>query len=85
LQQAPPEVDQINFLPRVTLPTLMINGRYDFVYPIETCQDPMFRLLGTPTQDKKHVLLDSGHGLPRDRLVQETLPWLDRYLGPVNQ
>ena len=85
LQQAHPEVDQINFLPRITLPTLMVNGRYDFFYPIESCQDPMFRLLGTQPQDKRHVILDSGHGLPRGPLVREALAWLDRYLGPVKQ
>ena len=30
LQKARPEVDQINFAPRVMIPTLMLNGRYDF-------------------------------------------------------
>ena len=42
------EVDQINFTPRVTIPTLMLNGRYDYIFPQETSQLPMFRLLGTP-------------------------------------
>jgi pimeloyl-ACP methyl ester carboxylesterase len=85
MQRAQPEVDQINFLPRITRPTLMLNGRYDFVYPIEACQDPMFGLLGTPRKDARHVIFESGHDLPRAPLAQETLAWLDRYLGPVNQ
>ena len=41
-----PEVDQINFAPRVTIPTLMLDGRYDFLFPRETSQEPLYRLLG---------------------------------------
>jgi len=43
----------------------------------------MFRLLGTPDKDKRHVVFDSGHVLPPDLLIKEVLDWLDRYLGPV--
>jgi serine/threonine protein kinase/class 3 adenylate cyclase/formylglycine-generating enzyme required for sulfatase activity/dienelactone hydrolase len=78
-----PEVDQINFAPRVTQPTLMLNGRYDFIFPVETSQRHMFRLLGTPPERKLHRIFDSGHGVPREKLVPEVLAWLDRYLGPV--
>jgi dienelactone hydrolase len=31
--QALPEADPINFLPRVTLPVLMVNGRFDSLLP----------------------------------------------------
>jgi len=62
---------------------LMINGRYDFEIPLDTCQEPMFRLLGTPAQDKRHVLFDSGHAPPWTPAFKETLDWLDHYLGPV--
>ena len=34
LQKALPEADQINFAPRIMIPVLMINGRYDFFYPV---------------------------------------------------
>jgi len=78
-----PEADPMNFAPRVKIPTLMINGRYDFRHPLETCQEPLFRLLGTPPQDKRHVLFDSGHAPPITPTMKETLNWLDRYLGPV--
>ena len=77
------EVDPVNFAPRVKIPVLMINGRYDFLLPLETSQQPLFRLLGTPTVDKRHVVLESGHGLPFTPWVKETLDWLDRYLGTV--
>lgn len=47
-----PEADPMNFAPRVKVPTLLINGRYDFVFLLETCQEPLFRALGSPTSDK---------------------------------
>jgi pimeloyl-ACP methyl ester carboxylesterase len=79
----PPEADALNFAPRVRVPVLMINGRYDFLAPLETSQKPLFRLLGSPEKDKKHVVLDSGHVPPWPDVVRQTLDWLDRYLGPV--
>ena len=79
----PPEVDGLNFAPRVRVPVLMVNGRYDFGAPFETNQLPLFRLLGSPAKDKKHVVFDSGHVPPWPDVVRETLDWLDRYLGPV--
>jgi eukaryotic-like serine/threonine-protein kinase len=81
----PAEVDPINFAPRIRQPILMLNGRYDSWYPLELLQKPLFRLLGTPGKDKRHVLVDSGHAVGRslDR-VRETVDWLDRHLGPVD-
>jgi pimeloyl-ACP methyl ester carboxylesterase len=76
-----PEVDPVNYLPRIHAPTLMINGRYDFYFPVETSQRPMFRLLGTAPADKRHVIEEGSHFVPRPRLIQETLGWLDRYQG----
>jgi eukaryotic-like serine/threonine-protein kinase len=79
-----PEVGQLNFAPRVNLPVLMLNGRYDDLFPLESSQLPLFRLLGTPAKDKRHVLYDAGHGdLPHKEEVRESLDWLDKYLGPV--
>ncbi|HXI20775.1 MAG TPA: SUMF1/EgtB/PvdO family nonheme iron enzyme, partial [Gemmatimonadales bacterium] len=74
-----PEVDPVNYLPRIQIPTLMLNGRYDFYFPIETSQKPMFRLLGTPSDQKRYVIEDGSHFVPRDKLIRETLDWLDRY------
>jgi eukaryotic-like serine/threonine-protein kinase len=82
----PPESEAFNFLPRVTVPTLMINGRHDFFFQHETSQVPMFRWLGTPPADKRHAVFDSGH-IPSERheMMKEILEWLDRYLGPVGR
>jgi pimeloyl-ACP methyl ester carboxylesterase len=78
-----PEVDQINFIPRVTQPVLMLNGKYDMFFPVETSQKPMFNLLGTPPKDKRIVIVESGHLVPRNEFVRESLNWLDTYLGPA--
>jgi pimeloyl-ACP methyl ester carboxylesterase len=85
LHRALPEVEPINFAPRITVPTLMLNGRYDFFYPIDCCQESMFRSLGAPSDQKRRVLYETGHNVPRAELIKETLNWLDKYLGPVNQ
>jgi eukaryotic-like serine/threonine-protein kinase len=85
LQAARPEVDQINFAPRVTIPTLILDGRDDFVFPRELFQDPFYRLLGTPEAHKRLRVFDGGHSVPRHHLIRESLDWLDRYLGPVQR
>jgi dienelactone hydrolase len=81
----PPHRDGVNFAPRVRTPVLMINGRYDSTYPVETSIEPLFRLFGAPEADKKLLLYDSGH-VPQPALlwIKEALDWLDRYLGPVD-
>jgi pimeloyl-ACP methyl ester carboxylesterase len=78
-----PEIQEINFAPRVNIPTLMVNGRYDFIFPVETSQRPLFRFLGTKEPDKRYALFDSGHVPLRNDIIRETLNWLDNYLGPV--
>jgi dienelactone hydrolase len=82
-QKTLPEVDPFNFAPRARQPTLMINGRYDFFFPVETSQVPLFRLMGAPTQDKRQIIAEGGHAPPADLVVKETVDWLDRYLGSV--
>ena len=83
LQERLPEVDQLNFAPHVKAPALMLNGRYDFLWPTRISQEPMFRLLGTPTEHKRRVVYDTGHDVPRTDMIKESLNWLDKYLGSV--
>ena len=82
LRAEAPEVDPLNYAPRVRMPTLLLNGRYDFEGPFETTQRPLFDLLGAPAGQKRHAVFESGHALPMDDVAGEILPWLDRYLGP---
>ena len=83
-QRSLPEVDTTNFVSRVKQPVLMLNGRYDFFFPVVSNQEPFYRLIGTRKEQKKHLLYDTGHNIPRNELIKETLNWLDQYLGPVN-
>ncbi len=80
-----PEVDEINYVSRVKIPVLMLNGRYDSVFPYETTVKPMFDLLGTAENDKSLKLYDTDHFIPRTELIRESLDWLDKYLGPVKR
>jgi serine/threonine protein kinase/formylglycine-generating enzyme required for sulfatase activity len=84
-QKTLPEVDQINFVTRMKTPALLLNGRYDFFFPVESSQLPLFRLLGTSEKDKRQVIFESGHMVPAKDLIRESLDWLDKYLGPVKR
>lgn len=46
---------------------------------------PTFSLPGTQEGDKKIILYDTDHILPRAEYIKETLAWLDKYLGPVKK
>ncbi len=83
MTKALPEADQINFLTRIKQPVLMLNGKHDMFFPLETSQKPMFDLLGTSKENKKMIIYESGHLVPRIDFVKETLSWYDKYLGPV--
>jgi DNA-binding winged helix-turn-helix (wHTH) protein len=77
-----PEVDPFHFAPRNHIPTLMVNGRDDFLAPLQISQAPLFRLLGVPREHKRHAILAGGHTPAHHyELVRESLDWLDRYLG----
>jgi dienelactone hydrolase len=76
-REVAPDIDPVTYAPRVRIPTLMLNGKYDFGMPVDTAQRPLFDLLGT--REKKQT----GHKLPNDEVAAEMLPWLERYLGPV--
>ncbi len=83
MERAQPEVDQLNYLPRIKQPTLMLNGAYDMFFPVETAQKPMFRLLGSAPEQKRMKVYQSGHLVPQTEFIKETLAWLDTYLGPA--
>jgi dienelactone hydrolase len=79
-----PEADLFNFLPRFRVPTLIVSGRYDFIFPLETSVRPMFRALGAPEKDKLLIVMDGGHVPPNGQnRSKETIEWFDHRLGPV--
>ena len=85
LWRSPQGVDQVDFAPRLKKPVLMVNGRYDYSFSVDRSQDPLFRMLGTPAADKRHVILETPHDVTNQKpqLIHEVLSWLDKYLGRV--
>jgi eukaryotic-like serine/threonine-protein kinase len=85
LGQPPAGGDQADFAPRLKKPVLMVNGRYDFTFPLERAQIPLYRMLGTASADKQHVVLETPHDVTalRPALISAVLGFLDKYLGRV--
>jgi serine/threonine protein kinase/formylglycine-generating enzyme required for sulfatase activity/dienelactone hydrolase len=81
-----PGSDQADFAPRLKIPVLMVNGRYDYSFSLRESQNPMFAALGSPAADKEHLVLDTPHDVTerRPQLVKAVLDWLNRYLGRVS-
>jgi len=79
----PPEVDPINFAPHITAPTLMLNGRDDYIFPLDPVARPLFSLLGAPPDRKRLAVHDGGHIPVLNELIRNVLGWFDQYLGPV--
>ena len=77
-----PEADAINYVSRVKIPTLMLNGRYDYRFPVETNLKPFFNFLGTPREDKRLCIYETDHYVARSDMIREVLGWLDKYFGP---
>ncbi|WP_376696139.1 SUMF1/EgtB/PvdO family nonheme iron enzyme [Wenzhouxiangella sp. EGI_FJ10305] len=82
----PPEVQLQDYLPRVDIPVLLINGRNDFNFPHETSQKPLFDLLGTAPEDKRHVILDWGHLPPHyTDVIRAYIDWTERWLKSTSR
>jgi dienelactone hydrolase len=79
----PAEADPINFAPHITAPTLMLNGRDDFIFPLDPVARPLFNLLAAPPDRKRLAIHDGGHIPPLNELIRDVLAWFDQYLGPV--
>ena len=79
-QETYKEIEPYLYTPRIKCPVIMLNGKYDVFFPLESSQKPMFELLGTNKEDKKHYVYTSGHYVPRKKLISEHLLWLEKYL-----
>jgi dienelactone hydrolase len=79
------EASETNYLPRVKIPALMLNGKYDSLGNYEKSIKRMFDLLGTRAEHKDLKLYDTDHIPPKIEFIKETLAWLDKYLGPVKR
>jgi dienelactone hydrolase/tRNA A-37 threonylcarbamoyl transferase component Bud32 len=83
LQPSLPEADPLNFAPRVKVPVLMLNGRFDYLAPTAISQEPFFKLLGTPAEHKRRVVYETSHGIRRNDLIRESVDWMEKYWGPT--
>jgi pimeloyl-ACP methyl ester carboxylesterase len=86
LRSALPASEQAyNYMPRVTQPVLMLNGRWDIDSP-PVAQQRLLELLGTPSDRKKQVLFEAGHGnLPRFQVEKEALDWFEHHLASADR
>ena len=73
-----------NYAPRVRIPTLMLNGRYDFGAPVETAATSAVRPAGSPPDAEtahglrdRSCVADRGRA-PRDSALAGPLPWTGR-------
>ena len=80
----PPEIDGFNYASRTKAPVLMLNSRHDAIFPYETAQLPLYRLLGAAPDQKRHLVFPGGHSTFgwTNEYIKEGLDWLDRWLGP---
>lgn len=77
------DINTIHYVRHVSQPVLQFNGRYDADFRYEEKAKPLFDGLGTPTADKRHVVEETGHFVPRALYIGHTLDWLEKYLGPA--
>lgn len=94
----PDAADPFHFAPRVQVPVLLINAKYDQTIPLETHARPLFNLLGS--EHKRHYISEGaylpspfadgkagygGHFVPQAEVMAETFKWFDEYLGPIDR
>ena len=78
-----PAASAFQFVIRTTTPTLILNGKHDYLIPLRMAQG-MYNSLATEPENKRFVSYDSGHWpLPKNQTIREINSWFDTYLGPV--
>jgi eukaryotic-like serine/threonine-protein kinase len=77
-----PEVTQANFASHISVPKLLLNGRYDEASPLRTRIEPLFRILREP---KRQYLYEAGHSPPLEIIVPIINNWLDETLGQIRR
>ena len=70
----PPEWDALNYAPRIRIPTLMLNGRYEFRGATRDGATSAVRLAGTPAEHKRHQTFETGHILRIEDMAARDSP-----------
>jgi formylglycine-generating enzyme required for sulfatase activity/dienelactone hydrolase len=80
-----PEWSQFNFTPRITIPVLIMTGKYNYAYPQDSTES-LFQLFGTAKEDKYLKTYDTGHAIwSKNAWKSDALYFLDQYLGEPNR
>lgn len=71
------EIQPEKYAARIKTPTLLLNGRYDFYFPYQSSQLPLFNLMNLDNNNKRHVVVDYAHYVPMHIVREETLKWIN--------
>jgi len=85
--ELPRFIEPIVLAQGVRIPVLMLNGKDESRFPLQTSQIPAYQLLGTANEHKLHKLYPGGdefYGLFLEQAQRDILDWLDCHLGSVN-
>ena len=71
------EIQPEKYAARIKTPTLLLNGRYDFYFPYQSSQLPLYNLMNLDNNNKRHVVVDYAHYVPMHIVREETLKWIN--------
>ena len=71
------EIQPEKYAARIKTPTLLLNGRYDFYFPYQSSQLPLYNLMNLDNNNKRHVVVDYAHYVPMHIVKEETLKWIN--------
>jgi hypothetical protein len=74
--------DIAEFAGHVEVPVLMVNGKYDSVFPYQTYQLPLYEELKKRNEDTHHQVYEGPHGIRRyfsADIERYVIGWLDRH------
>ncbi len=73
-----PAANRINFMPRISAPKLMLQGRYDESTPYASEFEPLYKLLREP---KRAHIYEGPHVPPQELYLRESQKWFDETMG----
>ncbi len=70
--------DAINYLPRIKMPVLLLNGKYDTIVSSEQALlDKRMEFLGTSPKEKTQIIYEAGHvQFPKHLVEEDVFAWL---------
>lgn len=78
-----PMVDIVNYAPRITVPVLMINGRFDHSFPTKAASAGCSNCSAHQRGTKSTSLRQPAHQLSAQSAARDVSNWFDQYVGKV--